>query len=68
MSYTVSITIRCDAYPCVKSIIFGAEQKGGLSKTFAGLLAKNRGWYIPGYPGSYDPKRALCPDHAPTPE
>ena len=65
MSYVVTITIACDSPGCRETITFGAEQKGGLSKTFAGLLAVNRGWHIAGYPGNYDPKRALCPEHTP---
>lgn len=63
MSYTVAITIACDADGCNRSITQTRVNAGGLSKTWAGALAVHQGWWIPGRPGTHDPKAARCPQH-----
>ena len=64
MSYAVSIRIWCDTDGCQNVWEETWINRGGASKTFAGTLAADQGWAIPGFPGSKDPKKAWCPDHA----
>lgn len=63
MSYMVAVTISCDADGCDTSFTTTRVNAGGLNKTWAGALAAQQGWWIPGRPGSHDPKAARCPKH-----
>jgi hypothetical protein len=66
VSYQVEVVIACDDKDCSAQYIRRRINEGGLSKTFAGNMAAENGWWIPGGKTSRaDPKKAYCPKHHP---
>lgn len=65
MSYKVTIRIACDHDGCAAGWNESRVNRGGLTKTWAGYLARERaGWYTGGHAGGpSDPKVAYCPAH-----
>lgn len=65
MSYRVTVEIACDHKGCLKIWKDSRINRGGLSKTWAGYMARERGgWFTQGHPGGpSDPTIAYCPDH-----
>lgn len=61
MSYEVRVTLYCDGDDglCEERIEFVRQNQGGMNKSLAVLIARNRGWKADGAG-----RRTLCPKHA----
>jgi hypothetical protein len=63
MSYTNSVTVRCDAKGCTKFVQINRPNRGGLDSTEVGRLVRSQLWWVAGGVLSPDPTITYCPDH-----